>query len=129
MISGNTGCGVDLSGSGTASNVIEGDLIGTNAAGTGAIPNAANGVYIEGTAGSNTIGGTAAGARDVISGNSVNGVLIGTYGDANAAGDVVEGDYIGTDVTGTLALGNAIGIYIVHHGRQHDRRHAPARVT
>ena len=71
-------------------------------------------MYIEGTAGSNTIGGTVAGSRDVISGNAVNGVLIGTYGDANTAGDVVEGDYIGTDVTGTLALGNAVGIQIVH---------------
>ncbi len=113
LISGNAGDGVDLSGSGTASNVIEGDLVGTNAAGTGAIPNAASGVYIEGTAGSNTIGGTSTLARDVISGNASYGVEIGTYGPVNTAGSVVEGDYIGVDVTGNVALGNSIGIYVV----------------
>ena len=111
VISGNTSDGVDLSGGGTAANVIEGDLIGTNAAGTAALANA-QGVYIEGTAGSNTIGGTNAGARDVISGNTGSGVVIGTYGTGNTQGSVVEGDYIGTSVTGDVSLGNELGIYI-----------------
>ncbi len=111
VISGNTSNGVDLSGSGTASNVIEGDLIGTDAAGTAALANA-QGVYIEGTAGSNTIGGTTAGAGDVISGNTGSGVVIGTYYTDNSAGSVVEGDYIGTSVTGDVSLGNQLGIYI-----------------
>ena len=43
--------------------------IGTNAAGTAAIPNVVHGVTISAGASSNTIGGTTAGARNVISGN------------------------------------------------------------
>jgi titin len=50
--------------------------------------------------GLNTIGGTAPGARNVISGNRV-GVLPGLNG------NLVQGNFIGTDVTGTAALGNS----------------------
>ncbi len=54
----------------------------------------------------NTIGGTVAGAADVISGN-VEGVEI-YEGDDN----VVAGDKIGTDATGTVALANGDGVEI-----------------
>ena len=52
-------------------------------------------------AASNTIGGTTAAARNIISANGYSGVEID---DAND--NVVEGDFIGTDVTGKVALGN-----------------------
>ena len=109
VISGNTGNGVEITGAGTSGNLVAGDDIGLNAAGTAPLPNA-NGVSIGGTAGSNTIGGTSAGARDVISGNVAFGVLLDSSGSPSTAGSVVEGDYIGTDKTGDLPLGNAIGI-------------------
>ena len=51
----------------------------------------------------NTIGGTTAAARNVISGN-ITGIEI-DGGSAN----VVLGNYIGTDTTGGLAIGNADG--------------------
>jgi titin len=48
--------------------------------------------------------------RNIISGNSANGVVI--YGQG-ASGNTVQGNYIGTDVSGTLALGNiGYGIFI-----------------
>ena len=61
VISGNTGVGVDLIG--TSNQLIVGNYIGTNAAGTGAVPNHSyGGIFLDGASGSNTIGGTSAGA-------------------------------------------------------------------
>src|SRR5262249_6127584 len=61
------------------------------------------------SASSNTVGGTSAAARDVISGNANEGVLIGL----GATTNVVEGDFIGTDLTGKAALPNALdGVYV-----------------
>jgi titin len=103
-ISGNSGYGVYISDSGTAGNVVRGDLIGTDASGTHALANGSGGVVIKSGATNNTIGGTTVEARDVISGNSSNGVGIGNGG---TTGNVVEGDYIGTDLSGSQCLGNA----------------------
>ncbi len=103
IISDNLGTGVYISDSGTSQNVIEGDYIGTNAAGTAAVFNEVNGLDIVAGASFNTVGGTTAGARDVISGNLYNGVVLTGSGTES---NVVEGDYIGTDVTGAKALAN-----------------------
>ena len=95
-------------------NVVEGNFIGTNAAGNG-IPSVVNfegggaGVVISYGASGNTIGGTTASARNIISGNS-DGIDIGTIGviTANSTnGNVVEGNYIGTNAAGTAALDNS----------------------
>ena len=103
VISGNASVGVYIMGSSTSDNVVEGDYIGTSAAGTAAVPNAINGVDIVSGATSNTVGGTTAGARDVISGNTFNGVVLAFSGTSY---NVVLGDYIGTDDTGAKALAN-----------------------
>ena len=52
----------------SSGNLVAGNFIGTNAAGTAALGNSDNGVRIVGCPG-NTVGGTAAGAGNVISGN------------------------------------------------------------
>src|SRR5262249_34352643 len=57
---------------------------------------------ITGGASNNTIGGSAAGAGNVISGSSSNGMQI----DLNDSGNVVQGNYIGTNAAGTAAVGN-----------------------
>ena len=103
VASGNASVGVYINGSGTSGNVVEGDFIGTSAAGTAAVPNAINGLDIVSGATSNTVGGTTAAARDVISGNTFNGVVLAFSGTSY---NLVEGDYIGTDDTGTKALAN-----------------------
>lgn len=55
---------------------IQGNRIGTNAAGDAALPNGGNGVEIgDGV----TVGGTAPGAGNLISGNSMSGVLVGSH--------------------------------------------------
>src|SRR5262249_51449384 len=103
LISGNRAAGVEVVAG--ADNVIQGNRIGTNAAGTAAVPNAV-GVRIDATAASHTLGGTAAAVGNVISGNTGAGVLL-----ENAA-DAVYGNAIGTDPATTQAVGNGTGILI-----------------
>jgi len=96
---------------GTTGNLVQGNFIGTNAAGTGAIGNG-SGVVTEGQSGnfsSHTIGGTAPGARNIISGNNGPGINIG----GTLSGSLVQGNFIGTDVTGSIAVANASdGVFI-----------------
>ena len=82
-----------------ASSLVEGNLIGTNAAGTAAIPNQD---AVEVGASDNTIGGTAAGAGNLLSGNNFEGIYIA----AGVESILVQGNYIGTNATGTAALAN-----------------------
>jgi CSLREA domain-containing protein len=100
MISGNTIHGVEIVNAGATGNLVQGNLIGTDASGTAALANGTDGVRIAG-APSNTIGGATAAARNVISGNGAQGVNIGS------SGNLVQGNFIGTDVTGTADLGNS----------------------
>jgi hypothetical protein len=103
VISGNTRGGIEIYGAETTANVVAGNRIGTDSAGSAPLPNL-NGVAIYDAASRNTIGGTAAGAMNVISGNLSDGVQVsGTNTSANA----VRGNVIGTNADGTAALPNA----------------------
>jgi len=107
VISGNAIRGVFL---GNATGVvIQGNLIGTDAAGTADLGNG-EGVELYGGS-NNTVGGTTAGAGNVISGNAW-GVGIG-YGETGA---LIEGNLIGTNAAGTAGLGNTLGGVVVYHG-------------
>ena len=112
LISGNLS-GVILRGAETTGNVIAGNIIGTDASGTAAMPNTVYGILLGPFAANNLVGGTTAGARNVISGNG-GGVVaasnephfIYTLGDGNR----IQGNYIGTTADGSAALGNgAVG--------------------
>ncbi|MGB8326774.1 MAG: SdrD B-like domain-containing protein [Steroidobacteraceae bacterium] len=106
LISGNASQGIFMIGS-TTGTVVQGNLIGTNAAGTAAIPNNF-GVFIAGPSG-NTVGGTTAAARNVISGNTTVGLDIQGV---TATNNVVAGNYIGLDVTGAAAVPNGAGVIL-----------------
>jgi hypothetical protein len=82
-------------------NRIEGNYLGTDTTGTGALGNL-RGVDIDGSA-NNTVGGTTPPSRNLISGNTQAGVAILNPG---ATGNLIAGNYIGTDASGTEALGN-----------------------
>jgi hypothetical protein len=98
-MSGNGGgCFVNQGGS----NVIQGNFIGTDVSGTLPVGGQQSGVALNESA-NNIIGGTDAGAGNLISGNSGTGLVIEGYYSSN---NVVLGNLIGTDVTGTTALGN-----------------------
>lgn len=89
---------------------IQGNFIGTDASGSAAIGNYSEAINFNPypydgsrfTANSLTIGGTGAGAGNVIS-----GTIYGSGITTNARKVIVQGNRIGTDVTGTAALGNA----------------------
>ena len=125
VISGNGGNGITLFGSSV--NTIQDNRIGTNPAGTSAMPNHLNGLAIAGLSYANEIGGTAfvdsatgqannpTGSKgtvtpvfvvpplgNLISSNGLNGVLI-----AGGAGhNQLNGNFIGTTANGDAALGN-----------------------
>jgi large repetitive protein len=102
VISGNTEDGIVLGGD-ASSNLVQGNLIGTDAAGTSAVPNVEDGAVLDAGASSNTIGGTVAGARNVVSGNKQDGIVLDGGG---TTANLIQGNFIGTDGTGTLNLGN-----------------------
>jgi hypothetical protein len=101
VISGNGGAGI-LRATGVPGNTelptqIQGNLIGTNAAGTAALPN------LLGVSGYHfMVGGTTAASGNVISGNSGAGVTMFSL-------CTVQGNLIGTNTTGTVAIPNGIG--------------------
>ncbi len=106
VINQSQGPDIELDGSG--GNLIEGDFLGTNAAGTQVFPpNSSSGGTLDGillkSSTNNTIGGTAPADRNLISGNGQNGIEIPLYLDT---GNLIQGNLIGTDITGTKALGN-----------------------
>jgi hypothetical protein len=109
VISGNgfPGVGAALS-LGGENNRVEGNFIGTNAAGTASLPNGRTGIEL--AFGSGIVGGPAAGARNLVAGH--------VYGIEQQSGQyVIQGNYVGTDVSGTAALPNAgTGITIVGDG-------------
>ena len=100
VISGNGLSGVSIE-SNSVANVVSGNFIGLDVTGTNALPNKLNGISVlQGT--NNVIGGTTAGAGNVISGNTQNGVRL--WG---GIGTLVQGNFIGTDFSGRVARGNA----------------------
>jgi CSLREA domain-containing protein len=87
---------------------IEGNLIGTNAAGTAAIANRNYGIYID-TYTDVVIGGTTPAARNVISGNELTAIQLGAGSVPGAFPSArVFGNLIGTDWTGTLPIPNGL---------------------
>ena len=99
MISGNDNFGLQIFG--PSGNVVLGNYIGTNRAGTSVLGNSFDGVVIDAGGSNNTIGGTSAGARNIIAGNNADGVILA------GPNNLVQGNYIGTDATGTVVLSNA----------------------
>jgi CSLREA domain-containing protein len=111
LISGNTEDGLALD-SGSSGNLIQGNLIGTNITGTAAIANGDDGIDIDG-APNNTIGGTVAGSRNLISGNADDGIDIKSVG---STGNIVLGNLVGTTISGTSGLGNANSGVLIKDG-------------
>src|SRR5438093_1167718 len=94
-----SGSGVYMYLSYATGNLVQGNYIGTGLTGATSLGNK-DGVRGENGANHNMIGGTTPGTRNIVSGNSRNGIVLITIGDS------VQGNYIGTDVNGTADLGN-----------------------
>ena len=97
VISANDRDGIHISGG--SENVIQGNYIGTDFTGMLLIPNGTYGIRLEDTA-NNMIGGSDAGAGNVIGGSFNN---IGLAG-AASTGNVIQGNYIGVTSDGLASL-------------------------
>jgi titin len=110
IISGND-IGVEINWAGSVGNLVIGNYIGTNLAGTAAVPNGI-GVGIGFDASSNYVGGDEVAERNLISGNTQYGVFF-TY---DATNNFAQGNYIGTDVFGESAVPNTQGVAVYAPG-------------
>lgn len=87
-------------------NVVTGNYLGVRPNGTTAAPNR-EGVRICSSS-NNRVGGTTTAERNVISGNSDDGInLCQLPGFGAASGNVIQGNYIGVNASGNAALGNS----------------------
>jgi hypothetical protein len=107
VISGNSESGITIYEENTSGNFVAGNYIGLNASGTSALAND-YGIFLSGAL-ENTIGGSNAAKRNVISGNRMDGIHMQNY----SGGNQIQGNYIGTDANGSIARPNGgIGILI-----------------
>lgn len=115
IISGHLGPGIAISSDPNISNgiQIQGNYIGTDVTGSHALGNG-SGITVFTSPGT-TIGGATASARNIISGNQLDGIGIGVSPvipcvllrvDPGGSDYTIQQNYIGTDVSGTQSLGN-----------------------
>ncbi len=93
VIAGNGGDGVEIMHLNVSNNLVQGNLIGLNAAASAGLPNGLNGVHLHHGASLNRIGGTGAGAGNRIAFNQRDGVLVEDDGDL-LTGDLIVGNRI-----------------------------------
>ena len=97
-----------------ATNLIEGNHIGTSADGRRAVGNRLNGIFLcgctkySGGVRRNIVGGGAPRMRNVISGNVGNGIYLCACSSSGgyASSNLIQGNFIGLTVDGSGALGN-----------------------
>ncbi|HWB13177.1 MAG TPA: PKD domain-containing protein [Pirellulales bacterium] len=116
VISGNSGAGVYISDNGTMGNMVEGNYIGTNAAGERAIANGGSGVQIVGGANNNTIGGSDPSDGNLISGNNFDGIYLGGAGTTQ---NTIANNLIGTNATGSSIVFNTSSGVFLDRGADH----------
>ncbi|MBL8811364.1 MAG: S-layer family protein, partial [Planctomycetaceae bacterium] len=108
IISGNTTSGVRIEGATTTGNTVAGNYVGTDAVATNVIANG-TGILITSLSSGNTIGGAVASSRNVVSGNSADGIRVD-----NAGSNTIRMNYVGTDAAGGSPLGNLNGVRITN---------------
>jgi hypothetical protein len=112
LLSGNQSVGLTMRDPATQNNRVLGNLIGTDITGTVALANGWGGIEFWNGTHHNTVGGSTALDRNIISGNTQNGVAILNSAENQTRSNVVIGNYIGTNKAGTAAIGNTTGVGI-----------------
>jgi uncharacterized repeat protein (TIGR01451 family) len=123
VVSGNGGSGVLIAGAGTKDNVVQGNLIGTDATRAFNLGNGADGVTISQSALNNTIGGATPEAGNTITYNVLNGVDILTgAGNAILSNSIFRNQALGIDLGGDGVTLNEPGS---PHTGPNDRQNFP----
>ncbi len=92
-------------GTGSTGTVISGNYIGTDAAGTAMWPDQHSGVGLAPGSSSTTVGGTTAGAGNLIESGSGFGAVVVS---GTVTGTTIQGNLIGTDATGAHAIASTV---------------------
>lgn len=120
--SGNGQHGMVFHGLGTSNNIVQGNVCGTNAAGSAAVPNQADGIRFDSGASDNLVGGTAPGARNIVSGNLGHGIHIDDFPVEEGGQGLgtkritVQGNLVGTDASGINPIGNRLPGVVIFGG-------------
>src|SRR5262249_3943635 len=94
--------GIELQGGGCT---MAGNFVGTNPQGNAAEPNQNDGIHISNSSNS-IIGGTTPPGRNIVSGNTIDGIhIVGSTG-TPATGNIVRGNFVGVSASGTGSVGN-----------------------
>ncbi len=110
VASGNGQSGIFIEG---VNNVVAGNIVGLNATGNTAIANGHHGVWVASGGAGTLIGGTTPSARNIISGNTFDGVVVDGVNSQTMRSVTIAGNYIGTSMNGTTAIGNGrFGVYL-----------------
>jgi len=106
LVSGNGSVGIYVDSGGT-NTIVQGNYVGTDASGTYALTNGSAGIRVDSR--SVLVGGGVPGARNIISGNNLEGVAV--LNGANAV--TIQGNYIGLDWAGNYGITNRqYGIHV-----------------
>ena len=96
--------GVALNG-GTTDTTIAGNLFGTDVSGVNPLGNSGNSILITGASPLNTVGGSDAGAANVVA-DGIDGATMVTVA-SGSTGNLIGNNRIGTDLGGTIDLGGS----------------------
>ena len=117
VISANRGAGVAIECAGASGNLVQGNLIGTDSTGLDGLggSTSAAGVLLwasfNGSVTANTVGGSVTGARNVVAGNTFDGMRLGAAPDGIAVtGNFVLGNYVGVGLSGLVVPNQRSGI-------------------
>jgi hypothetical protein len=112
VIAANRGPGVEIMCTGASGNLVQGNLIGTDRTGKVGLggTSSAAGVVLwgveSGSVSGNTVGGATPAARNVIAGNTFDGIRLGNeITGTTVMSNFITGNYIGVDIDGA-SLGN-----------------------
>src|SRR5262249_62318596 len=110
-------------GASVSGNVVQGNYLGVDATGGRELGNTRSGVVINFGASNNIIGGTAAGAGNLILANTESGVYIQH---SDSTGNLVQGNLIGVNRSGLAAGNNLDGVTIYTASRNNVGGTTPA---
>ena len=102
VLSGNNHFGFEVINASSQNNLLQGNYIGTDKTGLVALGNINGGAVFWGAGTGNIFGGGAAGARNVVGGNTNGGIVVGNA----SSGATIQGNYVGVGADGVTVLAN-----------------------